>query len=125
MKHVRHILREVALGPHHRETGFTRHGKPLGKPAKLQIASYERDRGFYLFYLDDDEHELTDTYHDTFSLAMDQALAEFGILPDEWAVVNVTQTFETTQKQDQIAARIRSKLSEGAARDEPPEPHPD
>lgn len=122
MKHVEYILREVTLGPQHRETGFTRHynfGVLQKMPAKLQIASFEGDSGFYLYYLNDNGECQSDTYHETLDHAQQQGKAEFQVSPDEWTVVNIVRTWETTPEHDERVARIRKQLSEGAANYEP------
>ncbi|MEU7632906.1 hypothetical protein AB0C34_23435 [Nocardia sp. NPDC049220] len=62
-------------------TGRTRHeggGHALNDFAGLTIARYDADRGVYLFYCDADWNVITDTYHDEFGGALDQAAYEFG-----------------------------------------------
>lgn len=85
------VLASVRLGDHHRPTGHTKHyfGSGSGQneiatPVELRITEYDDADGFYLFYCDDEGTELTDTYHDTLSDAMDQAEREFNVRPDEW-----------------------------------------
>jgi hypothetical protein len=68
-------------------TGRARHarnGEPLPTPAALNIVQYASDPGFYLLYLDNDGHELTDTYHDSLSEAMAQAEWELAVTPRQW-----------------------------------------
>ncbi len=80
-------LRYVRLGPQHRPTGKTRHYLgtcELPPPSELRIVQYTEDPGYYLLYFDEEGEELTDTYHDTLSQAMEQAEWEFGVRPDEW-----------------------------------------
>jgi hypothetical protein len=85
------VLARVRLGKNHRPTGRTKHFLGLGSdqteiaaPVELRITKYDDTDGFYLFYCDDDGTELTDTYHDTASDAMNQAEWEFNVRPDEW-----------------------------------------
>ena len=93
------IHRTIALKPHHRPTGNTRHrsgylteegelikGPDLPAPHALTIAQLLPDRGYYLLYLDEAGQEITDTYHDSLEEALDQAKWEFTVEPDEWDV---------------------------------------
>lgn len=50
----------------------------------IKVGSYEGDTGFYLIYFDDDENELTDTFHETIKDAMLQAAFEFNIKEYDW-----------------------------------------
>ncbi len=80
-------LRYIRLGPQHLPTGKTRHflgTSELPSPSELRIVQYTEDPGYYLLYFDETGEELTDTYHDTLSQAMEQAEWEFGVRPDEW-----------------------------------------
>lgn len=56
----------------------------LPAPYALSIVQYNDDSGYYLFYLDKDGIEQTDTYHEHLYLAFEQAEFEFGIKPDSW-----------------------------------------
>jgi hypothetical protein len=91
------IHRRILLKPHHEPTGRTRHtqgswspeglvrGVELPVPHELVIAQLPPDEGYYLLYLDETGHEITDTYHDSLEKALDQAKWEFGVAVDEWA----------------------------------------
>jgi hypothetical protein len=88
------VLARVRLGDDHRPTGRTKHlllsasgQNEIATPVELRITKYDDTEGVYLFYCDDDGTELTDTYHDTVSDAMDQAGWEFNVRPDEWTWV--------------------------------------
>lgn len=84
------ILRKVRLGSEHLPTGRTRHyrgAQVLPVPSALQIARYSEDTGLYLFYLDVEGNEITDTYHDTLEGAVEQARWEFGIEDEDWEVL--------------------------------------
>lgn len=68
-------------------TGKTKHiigDKQMPTPFKLQIAQYDGDAGFYLFYLDDKDMVMTDTYHETIEGAESQAEWEYGVGSNEW-----------------------------------------
>lgn len=68
-------------------TGNTKHyvGGTLNPPfAKLQIAQYDNDLGYYLFYLDASGDIITDTWHSSLEEAEDQAAWEYEIVPDDW-----------------------------------------
>lgn len=81
------LLRYVRLGPEHRPTGKTRHylgTNELPPPTELRIVQYTEDPGYYLLYFNDLGEELTDTYHDSLTEAMEQAEWEFGVRPEEW-----------------------------------------
>jgi hypothetical protein len=84
------ILLRVRLGPSHRPTGATRHylgNQEMSTPSELQIVKYVEDPGYYILYMDADGGELTDTYHDSLVLALQQAELEFQIKPDEWEAI--------------------------------------
>jgi hypothetical protein len=71
-------------------TGKTKHyfgNEELPKPVELQIVQYDGDTGYYLFYLNKDGEEMTDTYHDTIEAAFRQAEWEFNIKQDEWVTI--------------------------------------
>jgi|TARA_R100000322_G_scaffold160124_1_gene121400 hypothetical protein len=81
------VLWRVELSAEHVPTGETTHyrgGEVLPPPHSLQIAQYPDDNGYYLFYLDKNGTELTDTYHDDVASAMAQAEWEFEVKADEW-----------------------------------------
>ena len=81
------LVASVKLTEKNCPTGYTLHctgrAEPLF-PSSLQIVHIGDDPGFYLLYLDDSGVEMTDTYHDSLSRAMDQANLEFRIEPDDW-----------------------------------------
>lgn len=87
------ILRRLRLGPSHQPTGRTRHvvgGQPAAKPRELQIAQYQDDPGYYLFYCDEAGVQITDTYHDSVSAAMAQAQWEFDAAENEWEILSIS-----------------------------------
>ncbi len=91
MEEIPRRLYRVELGAKHVPTGKTRHfweGKFLPPPHVLEIARYTGDDGFYLFYLDDDGTEMTDTYHDSLEEAFEQARWEFNVDPADWKRVD-------------------------------------
>lgn len=80
------VLKEVLL-TNKVPTGKTKHiieGSVVSSFYKLQIAQYNKDSGYYLFYLDEDDDVVTDTYHDTIEHAERQADFEFEVKPEEW-----------------------------------------
>jgi hypothetical protein len=84
------VLQEVVLGAEHRPTERTRHfrgGELQPPPARLQIARYRDDPGFYLLYFDAEGEEQNDTYHLTLDDALHQAQFEFNVAPDDWRAV--------------------------------------
>jgi hypothetical protein len=48
------------------------------------IVELDPGGGFYLLYLDDRGSEMTDTWHESVALAMEQAEYEFCLSPKEW-----------------------------------------
>jgi hypothetical protein len=62
-------------------TGGTVHligGEMMVTPTALAIAQYEGEAGVYLFYCDREWRVVTDTFHDSFDAAVDQARFEFA-----------------------------------------------
>ncbi len=55
---------------------------------QLKIVQLTGDTGFYLFYFDLEDTEITDTYHDSIGLALEQAKFEFGITSSDWEFEN-------------------------------------
>lgn len=85
------ILYSVKLNTTHSNTGNTKHtisGKEMQIPVELRIVSCTGTDGFYLFYCDDSGKEMTDTFHDTVELAMEQANFEFNVVPSEWSSIS-------------------------------------
>ncbi len=83
------VLRRLQLGPGHQPTGRTRHvvgGRLAPLPTELQIAQYEGDPGYYLFYCDEAGVQITDTYHDTIAAALAQAAWEYNTSEGEWEI---------------------------------------
>ncbi len=83
------IIRRVYLTENNHSTGRTRHyhgNKEIPVPTELRIVKYDDDPGYYLLYFDENENELTDTYHSSIVEAFAQAEWEFKILPDQWDV---------------------------------------
>ena len=71
----------------HAATGFTVHRRgdeTLPKPSALAIRQLGSDPGYYVFYLDHEGEEMTDTYHETIDAAFEQAKAEFDVTKAEW-----------------------------------------
>jgi hypothetical protein len=84
------LLFQVSLRAEHKPTGRTRHYRGHGElpaPKSLSIGQFDNDPGFYLFYLDRDGREQTDTYHETLEDAFQQAQREFGIERSDWVEV--------------------------------------
>jgi hypothetical protein len=85
------VVKQVRLGPEHRPTGKTRHylgAVELPPASMLRIMRYPNEPGFYLLYFDDNDNELTDTFHDTLEGAFKQAEFEYGVEPDEWQTIH-------------------------------------
>ena len=80
-------LFKVTLTEKHRPTGRTVHtsnGGLIRVPSALAIVQLAEDPGVYLYYLDSNQKELTDTYHSTIEQAKNQALFEFGVEESDW-----------------------------------------
>jgi hypothetical protein len=80
------IVAKARIDPK-RITGKTVHrsgGSILPAPDHLLIAEIGSGDGFYLLYFDENDNQLTDTWHQSVELAMEQAHYEFGLLPSEW-----------------------------------------
>lgn len=81
------MLFSVVIGRQHHIESKTRHldgATPLPRATMLAIVKYPDDKGVYLFHLDEQGNEFTDTYHDSPGAAMDQAAWEYGVETDEW-----------------------------------------
>jgi hypothetical protein len=81
------VLLEVRLADRHRPTGHTRHlkdGQPVAPPVSLRIARDSNSDGVFLLYLDADDEEQTDTWHQSIGDAQDQASLEFGVQQSDW-----------------------------------------
>jgi hypothetical protein len=90
------VLRFAIIDPEVRPTGATRHsvgqivdgevvsGPPMPPFAALAIATYRDAEGYYLFYLDDDWNEVTDTWHESLDAAMSQAEFEYEGIGEKW-----------------------------------------
>lgn len=71
-------------------TGKTVHrigAQTLRPPTSLLIVQIPPQPQFYLLYLDEQGDEMTDTFHETFEGAQDQALFEFQLEPEEWEML--------------------------------------
>ena len=81
------IIKTVRL-KEKKSTGFTKHivDESLinDNIKELKIINYPEDSGYYLFYCDDKGFQITDTYHDSITAALEQAELEFKVKPDEW-----------------------------------------
>jgi len=74
-----------------------RHGESvLPTPQSLEIAKYPDVSGYYLFYLDGNFEQLTDTFHDDLKSAFAQAEWEFGVKESEWVSPKEGQTGQQT-----------------------------
>jgi hypothetical protein len=85
------ILGRVRLAGRHAPTGATRHyrnGQLLPPPTALRIGRYETDAGYYLLYLDENDQEVSDTWHDTLEAAVKQAKLEFGVQAEDWELLS-------------------------------------
>ena len=74
------VVRYAAVTSEVEPTGATRHvvgGVETGPAAALAIARYASENGVYLFYLDDAGNVVTDTFHDSLEVALDQAAFEY------------------------------------------------
>ncbi|MFZ1610190.1 MAG: hypothetical protein WAT52_03915 [Chitinophagales bacterium] len=76
-------------------TGFTQHfiGTQEEKilapiPKYLQIAHFENKQCYYLLLLDEDKNEITDTFHENITLALEQAKLEFNVNEKDWINLN-------------------------------------
>jgi hypothetical protein len=81
------ILKKVKLMDRHKPTGKTIHltaGEEAESPTSLKIISYKNVAGYYLLYFDDEEEEITDTFHESLKGAFEQAKWEFGVQEEEW-----------------------------------------
>lgn len=84
------IIYEVVLNPTlNKPTGNTTHyivSGPITNISKLQITECDGETGsiFYLLYLDENDHELTDTFHESLESAFEQAEFEFQIQRKSW-----------------------------------------
>jgi hypothetical protein len=84
------ILFKVTLTDKHKPTGRTVHtsdGRLLDTPKGQTIAQFHDDPGFYLYHLDSNGKEQTDTYHSTIEQAKGQATYEFGVQEADWQQV--------------------------------------
>ncbi len=63
-------------------------GGMLPSPVALSITQYDNDTGFYLFQLDRNGIEQSDTYHDTLQQAFEQAEYWFNVKKEEWKKMN-------------------------------------
>lgn len=84
------VIAKVRLDAAHRPTSRTLHrslGAEVPRPSELHVVQYADDPGFLLLYLDEQQQEMTDTYHESLAAAFEQARWEFDISPDEWTVL--------------------------------------
>ena len=84
------LLKKIVLDNRHTPSGYTRHsrsGMDVPTPKELRIVQYPNDSGYYLFYCDGSGVELTDTFHESIVSAEEQALAEYGVSPVDWTVI--------------------------------------
>jgi hypothetical protein len=81
------VVAWTRLDGRHRATGRTRHivnGRLIARAAGLAICRYADQVGFYLFTCDDDWNAVTDTLHDTFATARQQAEREYVGIQETW-----------------------------------------
>ena len=55
-------------------------------PTSLMIS--EQDGGFYLFYLNESNQIISDTWHDSLAAAMAQAEFEFWTSKNDWSIAD-------------------------------------
>lgn len=86
------IIKMIRLNELNKPTGFTKHFVNdllvNNTISQLKIVNYEGDSGFYLFYCNEKGEQITDTYHDSVNLALEQAELEFNVKPSEWSSEN-------------------------------------
>src|SRR4051812_34231364 len=92
------ILKRALLGSHHHAT-LTKHTISAGKGVQgfppfveLVIATHPDETGCYLFRVCADG-QAADTWHSSVKEALDQAVWEFGIRPDEWTTSEAPEVF--------------------------------
>jgi hypothetical protein len=84
------VVRRFMLRQGNHATGRTVHtvaGRLAPTPVELQIAQYDGDTGYYLFYCDESGHPITDTYHESIDGALSQAEWEFNTTVADWETV--------------------------------------
>ena len=84
--------KQVALNSEHKPTGFSRffmNGKelPVPIPKMMKIVQYIPDKGFYIYYVEQDGKRSSDQYFETEQAAMEKAYKEFGVKEEEWVSV--------------------------------------
>jgi len=80
------LIAEAQLSTRFHPTGRTRHfsdGELLPAPYRLRVSAPD-EGGYYLYYLDENGEEMTDTFFDTLPQLFEQAEFEFGIRPCDW-----------------------------------------
>ncbi len=81
------VLKKVKLNKSHFPIGKAKHvvkGEEIIRPYELIIAEYDGDDGCYLFYMDFNGSEITDTFHTSMKNALKQAEWEFGVKACDW-----------------------------------------
>jgi hypothetical protein len=74
------VLKYAVVSADVEPTGATRHvvaGAEAGPAAALAIGTYAEREGIYLFYLDEDNAVVTDTFHESVDTALSQAEFEY------------------------------------------------
>lgn len=87
VSHYDRVVLCAILGPERLPTGKVCHfirGAEAEPARELRIIQLDGDPGFYLIRFNVSGVEITDTYHDTVEMAMEQAEFEFGLMPGDW-----------------------------------------
>jgi hypothetical protein len=94
------VLCFAVVGDDVKPIGATRHsfgslaegelkpGPPLPPFDALAIATYDKDDGYYLFYLDADLGAVTDTWHETVEAVKRQAEFEYEGITEKWVALS-------------------------------------
>ena len=81
------VLYYTSIDERHKPTRNTVHrvnDNILGPAARLAICQYDTEKGFYLFYCDDEWEVMTDTYHFSLEDAQAQAELEYQGVSQTW-----------------------------------------
>ena len=99
------VIRRVSLLSRHTPTGAVKHSyftgfkedadgnirldhsRPIPTPTSLAIVTFG-EHEFNLIHLDAEGREMTDTFHASVDDALEQALLEFMVQPEDWKVVS-------------------------------------
>jgi hypothetical protein len=84
----RTLLQRVELKAHHQPRGnvhYFMEGRPMPKPAALEIVKPPSGAVCYMLYLDNWGAPMTETWHPSAQAAVYHAKWEYGIEPQEWS----------------------------------------